>query len=249
MKLPGPAGSVQTSSVGLTGKLTVKLTVGLTVWLTVRLTVGLAVRLTVGLTVRLTVALTVRLTVKLTVGLAVRLTVKLTAPDLTVNVALGYTCLFDFKLCTEVACRILDTAVVLAALSMQSCDRDMPENVKIHGPPGPAGSAAGSAVGFGIRRPCTCLFDFILCPEVACSIVYTVVLLSAPFMQSSDRDMPEMSNPTAPLDQPAQLPTQPSALGSGGPAPVLFGLQTLQRCSMKHCIHRGTVGGSVHAKL
>ena len=134
MKLPGPAGSVQTSSVGLTGKLTVKLTVGLTVWLTV------------GLTVRLTVALTVQLTVKLTVGLAVRLTVKLTSPDLTVNVALGYTCLFDFKLCTEVACRIPDTAVVLAALSMQSSDLDMPQSdykTSLDQPAQPSASGSG----------------------------------------------------------------------------------------------------------
>ena len=163
MKLPGPAGSVQTSSVGLTGKLTVKLTVGLTVWLTVRLTVGLAVRLTVGLTVRLTVALTVRLTVKLTVGLAVRLTVKLTAPDLTVIVALGYTCLFDLKLCTEVACRIPDTAVVLAALSIPSSDLDMPQSDYKT----PLDQPAQPAVGFGMRRLYTCLFDFKFCKEVA----------------------------------------------------------------------------------
>ena len=68
--------------------------------------------------------------------------------------------------------------VLLAALCMQSLTGTC-HNVIFHGPPGPAGSAAGSAVGFWIRRPYTSLFDLLLCTEVARTIAYTPVLSAA----------------------------------------------------------------------
>ena len=54
---------------------------------------------------------------------------------------------------------------------------------------------------------------------------------------------------TAPLDQPAQQPAQPSALGSGGPIPACLTSNFAEELGLKDCLDRGTVGGSGHAQL